>query len=128
MSIGRVVRNILFFIGKMVLIVVIVMGLYRFGSYAYDFGYQIYSGRGVNEAPGRDVAVVISEGQSVSSIAGMLMRQGLIRDEKVFLVQERLSKYHGMIQAGNYVLNTSMSGEQMISILSGHPLEDESGD
>jgi len=109
----------------MLLIVLISIGLYHFGTFAFTFGRQIYSEEGITAAPGKDVAVVVSEGESTKEIAQMLKQFGLISDPYVFLVQERLSEYHGQIQPGNYVLNTSQSGNQMIAILSGHGDESE---
>ena len=110
------VARISLFVLRMLLIVLISIGLYHFGTFAFTFGRQIYS---------KDVAVVVSEGESTKEIAQMLKQFGLISDPYVFLVQERLSEYHGQIQPGNYVLNTSQSGNQMIAILSGHGDESE---
>ena len=115
----RVVRHVMCLLLKVMLVVLISFGLYHFGAYAFDFGRQIYSEEGMTAAPGKDVAVVISEGESTKEIAQMLKQFGLIRNPLVFLVQERLSRYHGQIQPGNYVLNTSQSGNEMIAILCG---------
>ena len=108
------VARISLFVLRMLLIVLISIGLYHFGTFAFTFGRQIYSEEGITAAPGKDVAVVVSEGESTKEIAQMLKQFGLISDPYVFLVQERLSEYHGQIQPGNYVLNTSQSGNQMI--------------
>lgn len=115
----KVLWHIMCLVLKILLVVLISFGLYHVGTYAFDFGRQIYSEEGMTAAPGKDVAVVISEGESTKEIAQMLEQFGLIRNSFVFLVQERLSKYHGQIQPGNYVLNTSQSGNDMIAILSG---------
>ena len=120
---GRVTKHLSLLLMKVLLIVLITFGLYYFGTYAFDFGRQIYSEEGMTAAPGKDVAVVVSEGKSVKEVAQMLERFGLIRNAYVFMVQERLSRYHGQIQPGNYVLNTSQSGNTMIAILSGHTEE-----
>ena len=117
------VARISLFVLRMLLIVLISIGLYHFGTFAFTFGRQIYSEEGITAAPGKDVAVVVSEGKSVKEVAQMLERFGLIRNAYVFMVQERLSRYHGQIQPGNYVLNTSQSGNTMIAILSGHTEE-----
>ena len=122
---GRVVRHLSLLLLKVLLVAFISFGLYQFGTYAFEFGRQIYSEEGMTAAPGKDVAVVVSEGESTKEVAQMLERFGLIRNAYVFLVQERLSRYHGQIQPGNYVLNTAMSGNIMIAILSGHA--DETG-
>ena len=115
----KVLWHIMCLVLKILLVVLISFGLYHVGTYAFDFGRQIYSEEGMTAAPGKDVAVVISEGESTKEIAQMLEQFGLIRNSFVFLVQERLPKYHGQIQPGNYVLNTSQSGNDMIAILSG---------
>lgn len=120
---GRVIKHLSLLLLKILLIALIAFGLYQFGMYAFDFGRQIYSEEGMTAAPGKDVAVVVSEGESVKEVAQMLERFGLIRNAYVFMVQERLSRYHGRIQPGNYVLNTSQSGNTMIAILSGHTEE-----
>ena len=119
----RVIKHLSLLLLKVLLIALITVGLYHFGTYAFDFGRQIYSEEGMTAAPGKDVAVVVSEGKSVKEVAQMLERFGLIRNAYVFMVQERLSRYHGQIQPGNYVLNTSQSGNTMIAILSGHAEE-----
>lgn len=120
---GRVIKHLSLLLMKVLLIALITFGLYHFGTYAFDFGRQIYSEEGMTAAPGKDVAVVVSEGKSIKEVAQMLERFGLIRNAYVFMVQERLSRYHGQIQPGNYVLNTSQSGNTMIAILSGHTEE-----
>lgn len=128
MQTRRIIGSIFLFLLKMVLVIAVVAGLYRFGEYAYDFGYQLYSAEGVTSPPGKDVAVVVTEGASVKDVGEMLERQGLIRDRLVFYVQEKLSKYSGQIKPGNYVLNTSQSAEEMLAILSGHEEDLESGE
>ena len=119
----KIIIRVFLFLFRAALLIGICVGLFYLGQRAYEFGHQIYDGRGVEEAPGTDMAVVIQEGQSVQEIARLLERYGLIRDEKVFLVQERLSRYHGQIQPGNYILNTSQDGNTLIAILSGHESE-----
>lgn len=123
----KVILRIFYFLLRAVIFAVVLYALVHLGIYTYHFGYQIYSSKGIEEKPGTDMAIVIYEDQSVDEIARMLERFGLISDAKVFLVQERLSRYHGEIRPGNYVLNTSMSGNMMIDILTGHN-EDSKGE
>lgn len=123
----RIIQNTVLFVIKAVVVVCIIWSLYQVGEYAYDFGHQLYSGEAVSSPPGKDAAVVVQEGASVKKVADMLWRQGLIKDRYVFWVQEKLSKYSGQMQAGNYVLNSSMNAEEMIAVLTDHEedLEDE---
>lgn len=120
MTARKIVIHLLLFILKALVVVLLVIGIYRFSGYAYEFGHSLYDNESVSDPPGKDVAIVVPEGATVKNIAGLLENKGLIKDSLVFRVQERLSKYHGQMQAGSYVLNTSQNAEQMIAVLSGH--------
>ena len=50
-------------------------------------------------------------------IGKILKKKGLIKDAKIFVVQEKLSSYKGKLQAGTYILNTSMTPDEMMAIL-----------
>ena len=52
--------------------------------------------------------------------------RGLIKDGKLFVLQELLSEYHGKIKEGAYTLNTSMTVEEMLEVMSGEAEETES--
>lgn len=41
----------------------------------------------------------------------------MIEDAKIFVIQEKLSNYKGKLQAGTYILNTSMNVEEMMAVL-----------
>ncbi len=71
-----------------------------------------------SEEEGRDITVVVEDGDSVYQIGKTLENRGLIRDAKVFVVQEKLSNYSGKLQTGTYILNTSMTPDEMMEILS----------
>ena len=70
-----------------------------------------------NEENGRDVTVVIKEGDSVYQIGKTLKKKGLIDDAKIFVAQEMLSSYKGKLQPGTYILSTSMTPDEMMEIL-----------
>ena len=108
------------------LVIAVVFMLIRFSKWAYHFGYDIFAQTPVTEnGAGYVVTVTIAEGQSVTSIAKMLKEKGLITDDKLFIVQERISDYHGMIGAGNYDLSTTMTPEQMIQIMSAKKIAEQ---
>ena len=50
-------------------------------------------------------------------IGQILEEKGLIRDAKIFYIQETLSEYHGYLAPGIYELNTSMTIEEMINTM-----------
>ena len=83
------------------------------GKSAYDFGYEIFNQEAVaTKENGRDITVVLKKDDSVYQIGKILKKKGLIKDAKIFVVQEKLSSYKGKLQAG-----TSMTPDEMMAIL-----------
>lgn len=117
MSIISVVVHIL-----ITLFVIIV--IYAGAMQCYDFGYRIFTDTPMSLEPGRDVTVIINEGNTTGQIGTLLKENGLIKDAAVFVVQEKLSEFSGEIKPGVYVLNTSMTTEEMIAIMSGNMVEE----
>ena len=104
---------------------VIIVVVFKLAISAYDFGYQIFADIPVSVGEGRTVSVVVSEGQSSRELAKLLEQKGLIKDAKVFYIQERLSDYKDMLKPGTYELNTAMNSEQMLETLCGIQEEQE---
>lgn len=114
------------FLGAVVAMVVriaiaaaVIVVVFRLAVQAYDFGFRIFAEPPIAEGNGRTVSVVVLEGNDAMDIGNMLEEKGLIRDARLFYVQERLSNYHNLIQPGVYELNTAMTIEQMINIMGG---------
>ena len=104
---------------RFALYLIIAIAVIYIGKSAYDFGYDIFYQQPMDsEEEGRDITVVVEDGDSVYQIGKTLENRGLIRDAKVFVVQEKLSNYSGMLQTGTYILNTSMTPDEMMEILS----------
>ena len=59
-------------------------------------------------------------------IGGILDKNGLISSPYIFFLQERLSAYHGKLQHGTYILNTSQTPTEMMKIMAGEKEEGES--
>ena len=114
---------------RIVIVILMVLFIYKAGEKAYDFGFRIFAEEPMAAAPGRDVEVTITQGKGVMDIADMLQEKGLVRDAQLFYVQEKLSSHKGKIQPGIYTLNTSMSTEDMLKIMSASaPEEGEEGE
>lgn len=103
----------------------VIVFIYRGATYCYDFGYRIFTDKPMSMEPGRDVTVIINEGYSTKQIGDILEENGLINDALMFVVQEKLSEYSGEIKSGVYILNTSMTTEKMIAVMSGNYEEEE---
>jgi len=113
---------------KIALAAVIIVVVFRFAVYAYDFGYMVFADVPVSEGESRIVSVVVSEGQSSRELAKMLEQKGLINDANVFYVYERLSDYKDKLKPGVYELSTSMKAEEMLKIVCDAQDETEEAD
>ena len=101
-----------------VAVAVIILG-YLIASKAYNFGYRLFAEKPMSLAPGIEKVVVIEEDMSLRDVAKMLERGGVIRDAGIFKVQNKFSHYSSSFEAGTYTLNTSMTNEEIMAVLSG---------
>lgn len=95
----------------------VVAGLVKLGSFCYDFGYRVFTEAPVDEKPGEDVVVQITADMSEREIGQMLEDEGLIYDGTLFYAQLRLSAYSGDLLPGIYTLNTSMTAKDMMAVM-----------
>ena len=102
---------------RIFIVLVLVSFIYKLGFIAYDFGYRVFAEEAMSGEPGRDIDVTIPMGSSAMDIGEILENAGLIRDKKLFFVQERLSEYHGKLSPGEYTLNTSQTAQDMMAIM-----------
>ncbi len=113
----QLVGTILGVIVKVVVAVVIVFFVYKAATVAYDYGYRVFAEGPVSPEPGYDVNIAITSDKDVKDIGELLASRGLIRDSKLFILQELLSEHHGKIKEGAYTLNTSMTVSEMLEIM-----------
>ena len=99
--------------------VYIILGLTLFYgcSYAYGYGQKVFSSKGMESKPGTDIKVTIKNGTTVKKLGTILEDYGLIEDDFIFYLQSIAFEYKKVIP-GTYKLNTSMSGEEIITALS----------
>lgn len=102
---------------KVVLAVIIVMLVYKGSVSAYDYGQRVFNEPPITAGSGRTIRVTIAEGSTAKEIGEELEKKGLIRDARLFVIQEMLSEYKGKLQGGNYELNTSMTTQEIMEIL-----------
>lgn len=102
---------------KVVFAIVVIVLVYRAAVVAYDYGYRVFQEPPVSESPGMDVVVEITVGKSPLQIGQILETKGLIKDAKLFYIQNLLSRYKDKLQPGVYTLNTSMTMEEMMGVM-----------
>ena len=78
---------------RIALYVCVAVFIFWAGKTTYQFGYDIFNQQAMSPGDGQEVTVVIPEGSSEYQIGEILEAKGLIKDAKVFYVQEKLSNY-----------------------------------
>ncbi len=111
---------------KVAALVFIIMYIFRISAAAYDYGYRVFAEPPVSTGEGRMISVYI-EKQSAKDVGEMLQQKGLIRDANLFRIQELLSEHRGKIQPGIYDLSTSMTAQEMLTVIAPEA-EEESED
>ncbi|MBR4760459.1 MAG: hypothetical protein IK078_09985 [Lachnospiraceae bacterium] len=106
----------------------VVVGVYRLAMYSYHFGYMVFADASKEPPPGRDIVITAENTEDVMELGRLLETRGLIEDRKIFLVQERLSEFHGKMVPGTYTLNTSMKAAEMIEIMAQNYVEDDTAE
>ena len=118
MNTKQMIVAVLGMICRVAIAVLAIVLVYKGAVIAYDYGYRVFQEPPVAEKPGTDVQVEITVGKSALQIGEILESKGLIRDAKLFYVQNLLSHYKDKLRAGVYTLNTSMTMEEMMQIMS----------
>ena len=111
---------------KIALYVCVVVLLFWIGKASYQFGHDVFNQQAMSPGEGQQVTVVIKEGASAYKVGKTLEQKGLIKDAAAFVVQERMSAYHGQIKAGTYLLSTAYTPTRIIAVLSGEESEEGS--
>ena len=118
MNSKEVVVSIFSTVFKVVLAVIIVMLVYKWSMTAYEYGQRVFNEPPMTVGDGRTMTVIVEEGDGAKEIGDTLESLGLIRDADLFRIQEMLSAYKDKMKPGEYELNTSMTTEEMMAIMS----------
>ena len=113
------------FLLRLALLILVVVGIFKVGEYAYTYCYSVVSDTAAEEEPGRDVSVSVTSDMSAGKVAKLLERKGLVKSADVFKIQMKVTGYEDKIQPGKYVLNTSMRPREMLKILAGEVTEED---
>jgi UPF0755 protein len=104
-----VVRVILIFVCSMMIVVGI-------GLYAYQYVLSNYlTPPGIQGAPAQEI--IVPKGMSINQLSLLLESKKLVRDAKVFKYLVDFSGYDNKIQAGHYILDGSMTMQQIMEKL-----------
>lgn len=125
MSAQKAIVAVMLFLFRVLVVILVILGIFRLGELAYDYGYSIVSDAAMEPAPGKDIGIVLTDSMDAREVAALLERRGLIKDENIFWIQLKINKHEDDLKSGNYVLNTSMTPKEMMRVLSGETEEEE---
>jgi UPF0755 protein len=110
---------------KVVVFAAIAMFIFNASVKAYDYGYRVFAEEPVSAGEGRIISVIVDNDDSVMDIGEMLEEKGLIRDGRLFAIQEFLSEYHGELQPGIYDLSTAMTSQEMMAVMAAQSTDED---
>ena len=97
--------NILFY-------AIVIFAIYKVGTTAKDFCYQVFGAYTMDEEPGLNMEITIEDGASTMEVASALEQYRLIPNRYSFYLKVQLMKHK--ILAGTYVLNTAMTYDEIL--------------
>lgn len=111
---------------KITVFVFIVRYVATTATAAYDFGYRVFTEAPVSPSgTGSAYMVELSEDTTPQQVAEALEDYGLVRDKNLFYVQYFFSSYKDKLMPGYYELNTAMTAEEMLEVMSSSYVEEE---
>ena len=111
----KIVMRVLSISITVLLGVLVVCGLYQIGLSCYDFGYRVYTEPAVSQAEGTEQLVQITEDMGTKDLAELLEEKGLVRDDRLFYVQAKLSGFD--LIPGVYKVSTSMTARELMAAM-----------
>ncbi len=105
---------------KMIVVVLVAVMVGQISQDAYQFGLQVFHPTPISQQPGKDMIVIVEENDSDLEVGKRLEEKGLITNAYIFFIQAKL--YKAELHSGTYTLNTSMTSEEMLGILSEKPV------
>lgn len=124
MNLNKIVFKLVSISFSILVLLLVIIGLVKLGTACYDFGYRVFTETPMEEEPGKDVTVEVTEDMSGHDIGELLVQKGLVRDANLFYAQLKLSAYSKKLNPGVYTLNTSMTAKDMMVVMATVPEEE----
>ncbi|MCK9393726.1 MAG: endolytic transglycosylase MltG [Candidatus Paceibacterota bacterium] len=102
---------------KKILLYITIFAFLILAAGIFTLGYYSFSLNAVNINNDEQRIFTISEGEVAKEISSSLKKENLIQNDLVFLLKLYLDKKQNEIQAGDYLLASNMTTEQIIEII-----------
>ena len=107
-----IVGFILHLLLNIIFYAVVIFAIYKVGTMAKDFCFQVFGNTTMDAPPGINVEITIKEGASTMEIASALEMNRVIPNRYSFYLKVKLMNYN--ILAGTYILNTAMTYDEIL--------------
>lgn len=118
-EINRITGTIIGISGRLIIYALVILLLMEGVTRGYAFGHEIFYASAMEPEPGRDMVLVIPQGQPDQQTLETMKAVGLIRNELAVRIQKTFYDYE--IYPGTYTLNTSMTSKEILQILNEKP-------
>ncbi len=125
MKTGNLITAVVGAVLRVAAVIVIVFLVYRGAVTCYDYGYRIFAEPAMSTGEGRTVTVTITENMSPQEIGTLFLSKGLIRDDKLFVLQYYLSEFKDDVKPGVFELTTAMTVEEMMEVMASAPVNSD---
>ena len=122
MSAKKLIAAVCGTILKVAATVLIIMLIYRGAIMAYDYGYRVFEEPAISAGEGRVISVTITEDMSPKEMGQLFLSKGLIRDDRLFILQYYFSEFRKDLKAGDFELSTAMTVEEMMEVMTKEPV------
>lgn len=122
-GIDKITKTVIYMSIRLIIYALLILLIIKVAAMSYSFGHDIFYASSVEEAPGRDISLTVTEDMGAKEAAVLLKSKGLINNELSFEIQSRFFDLD--IIPGDYTLNTSQTSRQILEILDKGPLAEE---
>ena len=120
-NINKITGTVIAIAIRVIIAAIIIFVLIKGVKICYDFGHDIFYETTMEEAPGRDIQIMIPDGCSPEKAADILESKGLISNKLAFRIQAKVFELE--ITPGAYTFNTSTSARAMLEQMNRGPEE-----
>ena len=128
MNYKGIALGLLAFVVRVAIAATVIYYVYEAAFQAYNFGYEVFIDAPYALAPGRDISITVSDPTDYKKMSQDFQDAGLVKDWKLFYVQLFFSEYKDELEAGSYVLNNSMTSQDMLYAMTPESKEEVSED
>lgn len=115
--INNILKEIINYIVKFIVIIVAVVVIYQGALWAYDSAYELMAKEPEENRTIVNKFVEIPQGSNTEAIGNILKEEGLINNVVYFRILAKVKGLDSTFQYGEYTFNTGMADEEIMEIL-----------